>query len=59
MKIYVDELPNNIDECPFYSKSDKVCSIINGTCCLDNGMDCEHLIAFTFDIEEVGESVEL
>lgn len=55
IQVYVTEMPNKGEECPFYMENNKKCNICHDKCCLEKGEGCKHLLTMVWDLapEEV------
>lgn len=52
VQVYVSEMPETADKCPFYGRSNKKCSITNEKCCMEKKIECKHLITLRFGFAE-------
>ncbi len=55
MKVYVDELPTDIEHCPFANINNRKCAMTNNKCSLDIKKECEQLITFNISFEPIEE----
>ena len=54
IKVYVDAIPKEAEECPFFGVKNKKCRIDDGKCCLTSKPTCDHLITLFIGDEEDG-----
>lgn len=52
LKVYVTEMPEKADDCPFFMDTNKKCNICNDKCCLNRDTECVHLLTLNFSFDE-------
>lgn len=52
VQVYVTELPNTAEECPFYMDNNNKCTICHDKCCLKKREECKHLLTLVFGFQE-------